>query len=194
MENEQITYIFADIEADGPIPGKHSMMSIGAVACTPEEQQLGIFHINLLPLPGAVKDQVTMDWWQTQPDAYKASIEDQRDAGEATKEFAAWVKSFPGKPILVAHPATFDYMWIAWYFQFFLSEWIFEQLSIDIRTYAMATLNWDFTKCTRKYYPNEWLGGHPHSHRAIQDALGYRNIFFELVRRNRILHSEKVTL
>ena len=42
------TYVVCDIEADGPIPGPHSMLSLGAVAVNKNGKQLGAFEINFL--------------------------------------------------------------------------------------------------------------------------------------------------
>ena len=47
------TYVVCDIEADGPIPGPHSMISLGAVAVNREDGELGEFEINFLPLENA---------------------------------------------------------------------------------------------------------------------------------------------
>ena len=38
------TYVVCDIEADGPIPGPHSMISLGAVAVNREGKELGDFE------------------------------------------------------------------------------------------------------------------------------------------------------
>ena len=48
-----ITYVVCDIEADGPIPGPHSMLSLGAVAINKDGNQLGEFEINFSPLKNA---------------------------------------------------------------------------------------------------------------------------------------------
>lgn len=41
MTNEKLeTYLSVNVEADGPIPGPYSMLSIGAVAYTAEEGEL----------------------------------------------------------------------------------------------------------------------------------------------------------
>ena len=46
-------YISTDIETDGPIPGPHSMLSLGSAAYTAGKQLLGTFSANLETLPGA---------------------------------------------------------------------------------------------------------------------------------------------
>ena len=41
------TYISTDVEIDDPIPGPHSMLSIGAAAYTANKQLLSTFSANL---------------------------------------------------------------------------------------------------------------------------------------------------
>jgi hypothetical protein len=48
----QEIYVSTDIEADGPIPGPHSMLSLGSAAYTGEKQLLSTFSANLETLPG----------------------------------------------------------------------------------------------------------------------------------------------
>ena len=45
-------YVSTDIEADGPIPGPHSMLSIASAAYTAEKQLVATFSANLETLPG----------------------------------------------------------------------------------------------------------------------------------------------
>lgn len=63
-------YIVVDIEADGPIPGPHSMLSIGAVACTPQGDVLGTWYANLETLPGASPHPETQNFWDQNPEAW----------------------------------------------------------------------------------------------------------------------------
>ena len=45
-------YISTDVETDGPIPGPHSMLSIGSAAYTADKRLLSAFSANLETLPG----------------------------------------------------------------------------------------------------------------------------------------------
>ena len=53
-------YISTDVETDGPIPGPHSMLSIGAAAYTADKQLLSTFSANLETLPGVAGHADTM--------------------------------------------------------------------------------------------------------------------------------------
>jgi hypothetical protein len=103
-------YVSTDIEADGPIPGPHSMLSSASAAFTAAGKQVGTFSANLTTLPGAAGEEKTMAWWQTQPDAWAACRKETRDPGQVMPEYVAWLKQLPGKPVFVAYPAAYDFL------------------------------------------------------------------------------------
>ena len=63
-------YVSTDIETDGPVAGKHSMLSIGSAAYLADRELLGTFSANLETLPASAPDPKTAAWWATQPDAW----------------------------------------------------------------------------------------------------------------------------
>ena len=65
-------YISTDVETDGPIPGPHSMLSIGSAAYTADKVLVATFSANLETLPGAQAHPKTAEWWATQPEAWAA--------------------------------------------------------------------------------------------------------------------------
>ena len=46
-------YVSTDVEADGPIPGPHSMLSVASAAYRPDKSVVATFSVNLETLPGA---------------------------------------------------------------------------------------------------------------------------------------------
>ena len=68
-------YVSTDIEADGPIPGPHSMLSFGSAAYREDKTLVSTFSANLELLPGASGEPKTMAWWATQPEAWAAAAE-----------------------------------------------------------------------------------------------------------------------
>ena len=54
-------YISVDIESE-PIPGVHSMLSLGAAALDAEGNAKGTWSANLEQLPGAAEHPRTMRW------------------------------------------------------------------------------------------------------------------------------------
>lgn len=91
-------YVSTDIEADGPIPGPHSMLSFASAAYRADKTLLGTFTANLITLPGAAGDPKTMDWWRTQPEAWAACRSDVRDPAAVMPEYVAWLKACPASP------------------------------------------------------------------------------------------------
>jgi len=65
-------YVSTDVETDGPIPGPHSMLSIGSAAYSAQKELLATFTANLELLPGAAPDPETAAWWASKPEAWAA--------------------------------------------------------------------------------------------------------------------------
>lgn len=177
------TYVSVDIEADGPIPGPHSMLSLAAVAFDLDGRQLGTFSANLETLPEASGHPDTMAWWAGQPEAWEASRRDRREPSEAIPAFVAWVRSLPGKPVFVAYPAGYDFTWVYWYMMRFVGESPFSHSALDIKTLAMALMGCGYRDATKKNMPAAWFRGAPqHSHVALDDAIGQGILFVNMMR------------
>jgi len=56
------TYVVTDIEANGLVPGRHSMISMASVAVDQRGTELGRFTVNLVPLAENTSDPGTMAW------------------------------------------------------------------------------------------------------------------------------------
>ena len=110
LEDSQI-YIIVDIELDGLMPGKNSMLSIGAVAST-AAQEMGSFYKKALPLEDLSADPETMEWWKTQPKAWQEVNADAESAATVIEAFREWVKSFGKTPVFVASPLILNYPFI----------------------------------------------------------------------------------
>ena len=66
-------YVSTDVEADGPIPGPHSMLSFASAAFLPDKTMVATYSANLDTLPGATGHPRTMRWWEDQQEAWEAS-------------------------------------------------------------------------------------------------------------------------
>ena len=76
-------YVSIDIEADGPIPGVHSMLALGAAAFDAEGQLHDSWSANLEQLPEASEHPRTMRWW-TKPGSIRVAREGRdRHCGQA---------------------------------------------------------------------------------------------------------------
>lgn len=163
-------YVSTDVEADGPIPGPHSMLSFASAAFRADKSLLGTFAANLELLPGAAGDPKTMAWWRGQPDAWAACRSNLRDPADVMREYVMWLKSLPGKPVFVAYPAAYDFMFVYWYLIRFIGESPFSHSALDIKTYAMALLGREYRESVKRNMPSRWFDDRPHTHIALDDA------------------------
>ncbi|MHC4513275.1 MAG: exonuclease [Planctomycetota bacterium] len=175
-------YVSTDIEADGPIPGPHSMLSFGSAAYTKDKQLVDTFTANLDTLAGASGHPGTMSWWQTQPEAWRACRENTQPPARVMPEYVAWLKKLPGKPVFVAYPAAFDFLFVQWYLFRFAGESPFSHSALDIKTFAMAMLRRDYRAATKRNMPRRWFDDLPHSHVALDDAIEQGALFCNMLR------------
>lgn len=169
-------YVSVDIEADGPIPGPHSMLSLGAVALLESGKEVGSFEINFEELEGAKGDPRTVAWWAQQDRAVWEHIrKDPVHPKDGMKAFVDWVNKTAQaqnlSPVCVAYPAGFDFTFLYWYTVFFGLESPFSFSCLDMKTYAAATLNVPYRKATKKNMPRSWFKDlPPHTHKGLDDA------------------------
>jgi hypothetical protein len=178
-------YVSTDVETDGPIAGRHSMLSLGSAAYTRDKQLLGTFSANLETLPGAQPDAKTAAWWLTQPEAWAACRCDTEPPATVMQRYLGWLKSLPGKPVFVAYPTAFDFPFVYWYLMEFAGENPFGYSAIDIKTYAMALLQRDYRACGKQAMPREWFDPSPHTHVALDDAVEQGLLFCNMLNANR---------
>jgi hypothetical protein len=177
-------YLSTDVETDGPIPGRYSMLSFGSAAYTAEKALLGTFSANLTTLPDAISDEKTMAWWCTQPAAWQACRRDQQEPAVAMQKYLEWLKSLPGKPVFVSYPAAFDFMFVYWYLIRFTGESPFSHSALDIKTYAMSMLKKGYRDATKRNMPKRWFDKLPHTHCALDDAIEQGSLFCNMLAEN----------
>lgn len=170
-------YVSTDVETDGPIPGINSMLSFGSAAYLPDKTLLGTFSANLETLPEAKSDPKTMDWWETQPEAWSAQRENIQSPELAMPKYSSWLESLPGKPVFVAYPAAFDFMFVYWYLIRFTGKSPFSHSALDIKTLAMALLKIGYRDSTKRRMPRHWFDEKPHTHLALDDAIEQGALF-----------------
>jgi len=180
-------YISADIESDGPIPGEFSMLSFGfAVAgsfdgesFSPEPDR-ATFYRELQPISE-----------RFDPDALRVSgLDRNRLATEgappaaAMADAAAWVDeqaSGDRRPVMVAYPAVFDWMFLHWYFVRFCGSSPFGfSGAIEMKTMYHRGAGVTLDRAGRDDLPPELLPDRPHTHDALADAIEQAEIFIRL--------------
>ncbi|MFC0399578.1 exonuclease [Paraburkholderia rhizosphaerae] len=174
-------YVSTDVEADGPIPGPHSMLSFASAAYTADKQLIGTFSANLVLLDGAAPHPVQEAWWKTQPDAWAACRKDLRAPAEALVAYVEWVEALPGKPVFVAMPAGFDFTFMFWYMMRFTGRCPFSWSALDIKTLAFAMTGLPYRKCIKPRLPKHWFDDLPHTHVALDDAIEQGALFCNML-------------
>lgn len=175
-------YVSTDVEADGPIPGPYSMLSFGSAAYFADKTLVATYHANLETLPGAEEHPDSMSWWKEHPDAWEASQTNPRPPEEVMPEYVAWLKSLPGRPVFVAYPASYDFMFVYWYLMRYVGESPFSFSALDLKTLAMAILGIEFRRSTKPNMPTHWFDPLPHTHIALDDAIAQGALFCNMLR------------
>ncbi|WP_323013448.1 DNA polymerase III subunit epsilon [Devosia sp.] len=190
-------FIVTDIEADGPTPLHHSMLSFASVAIEADGTRHGEFETVLKPRPDRTSHETTMEWWASQPEAWKAATTGAEDPATVMPRFADWVDSLPGHKVFAAAPIMFDGLWMDHYLDEyagtrvlsgpFTGRQIFRGGGVCLYTMAGTLrgapyLDWGMSKL-----PAEFYGHIPHTHKAIDDARGFANVLVELMKMSREL-------
>ena len=174
-------YVSTDIEADGPIPGPHSMLSFGSAAYRADKTLLSTFSANLETLPDATGHPDTMAWWAKQPDAWAACRRDVQPPSRAMEAYVQWLDALPGKPVFVGYPAAYDFLFVYWYLMRFVGRSPFGFAALDIKTMAMTILGKDFRDASKRNMPRKWFDARPHTHVALDDAIEQGALFCNML-------------
>jgi hypothetical protein len=178
-------YISTDIEADGPIPGPHSMLSLASVAYRADKTIAATFTANLETLSGAAPHPETTKWWEQFPDSWAACRRDTRAPDVVMKDYLAWLNRLSARPVFLGWPASWDFMWVYWYLVRFTGERPFRENALDVRSYAMGMRKTEFRLTTRTYLPKRWFDANlPHTHVALDDALEQGALFCNMLAEN----------
>ena len=157
------------------------MLSFGSAAYLADKTLLSTFTANLETLPGAVADPNTMQWWKKYPDAWNAARAHTKPCEEGMAAYLKWLKNLPGVPVFVGYPAAYDFLFVYWYLIRFTGESPFSHSALDIKTLAMALLKTDYRKATKRNMPKRWFDSHPHTHRALDDAIEQGALFCNML-------------
>lgn len=111
-----MSYIVVDVEADGPIPNKYSMVCFGAVVVEPTLSKT--FYGTTKPIS---------DEWIPDALAVSGFTRAQHlafdDPEQVMKTFASWIaQASDGKPTFISDNPAFDWQWINYYFHYFTGK------------------------------------------------------------------------
>ncbi|MEZ5590595.1 MAG: exonuclease [Gammaproteobacteria bacterium] len=173
-------YIAADVEADGPIPGPYSMLSLGmSVVDQPELS----FYTELRPISDqAVPEALAVAGLDRDRLLREAPLPEQ-----AMQNAADWINGLrkQGRPVFLAGPAVWDGMFVHWYFVRFIGYSPFGPTGsgIDLRSYWMGLqgCGWFETQAPKIKKALD-LDKLPHTHHAGEDAAELAQVFAAILR------------
>lgn len=179
-------YFSTDIETTGPIPGSNSMISLGSVAMQRDGKHLSTFEMNLNEIHGSTRDKDTMKFWGKNPEAWEYCTTNAVHPLQVMNKFVAWVekvsKENNAKPVFVAYPAGFDFMFTYWYMIRFVGRSPFGFSCIDMKTYAMSLLGDNYRNISKKTMPKSWFDySLPHNHTPLDDAIEQGYTFIQML-------------
>jgi hypothetical protein len=178
-------FISADVEADGPIPGPahYSMLSFGlAVAGSfdgdrfePAGDDPPTFYAELAPISERF-EPATLAVSGLDRDRL---AREGRAPAEAMSAAADWVRQVAGqrRPVMVAYPAPYDWMWLAWYFGAYASNPFGHSGCLDIKTLYQARAGVVWARAVKRHMPPSLRPGRAHTHNALDDALEQAELF-----------------
>ena len=157
-----MSFISVDVESDGPIVGRNSMVCFGAVVVEPNLSKT--FYGKTKPVSDLYEPEALAISGFT-----RVEHEGFDDPVIVVKQFAEWVKeNSSGRPVFISDNPAFDWQFINWYFHVYYGEnpFGFSARRIGDLYCGMkgdASLN------------NEWkrvLRSTKHDHNPVNDAMG----------------------
>jgi DNA polymerase III epsilon subunit-like protein len=170
-------YVSVDIEASGPIPGRYSMLSLGACLV---HDPVRTFYAELQPTST-----------QSDPEAmavHGLSLHTLQQSGRPPAEvmgaFDRWVQEVcppPARPIFVSYNAPFDWMFVHDAFLAALGRDPFGHTALDIRALYVGWSGRAWPEVTFDELAERYLGSRRLTHNALEDALAQAEILRRLM-------------
>lgn len=168
-----MSYYVVDVESDGPVLGRHSMVCFGAVRLDNELQT--VFYGKTRPIGETFNaEALAVSGFS------RAEHESFDEPREVFERFAQWLveTNRKGRPVLISDNNGYDASWINWYFHTFCGKNPFGYSSRRIGDLWCGfkndlQLQW---KWIRKHEFTDKEGrihkGFQHTHNPVDDALG----------------------
>lgn len=185
VDSPEDIYFSADVETDGPIPGPYWMLSFALVfagsfdgeSFTRPPNYSVSFCRELRPISDLYE-----------PEALRVNgldrerlLREGSPPEETMTEATAWVRALAGarRPVLVAYPMSFDWLWLYWYFTRFAQQGspFSHSQCFDIKTAYAVKARIPLSRAGRSRLPPELRSTQRHTHRALDDAAEQAEIF-----------------
>lgn len=182
-------YISADVETDGPVPGRYSLLSFGLVVVgrydgrrfERERSERPSFYRELQPISDEYQDEaLAVNGLDRKRLAHEGV-----DPSQAMIEAAEWVREMSEghRPVLVAYPVAFDWAFLYWYFEQYVpgGSPFGHSSCLDIRTLYQAVAGTVFDRSGKGTMPGFLQPSTPHTHNALDDAIEQGELFTNLM-------------
>ena len=173
--------IMCDIETTGTRPDENAILQIAAVKFDPWKKQVdpNMFNMNLFIPPKRFWDEGTRHWWMQQdPAVYEAVTTNPQDPAHVMGAFADWAGYQHPEPLRFwAKPTSFDFMFVASYFnQFSVHNPFHFREAIDLNSFIRGRRN--NGRANEKVYDLQFEGD---VHNGIFDCLHQIKVAFAAV-------------
>ncbi|MFF3846520.1 3'-5' exoribonuclease domain-containing protein [Streptomyces sp. NPDC002328] len=181
-------YISVDVEADGPIPGPYSMLSLGAAVAgvqdadgfTAADPAARTFYRELRP----ISEEFVPEALAVSGLDRKRLGREGREPAAALHEFARWVRgvSEGAQPVMCGYPASYDWTFLYWYLIRFTGASPFGHSGcLDMKTLYATKAGLPLRAVAKGNMPRELLSKRRHTHHALDDAIEQAELFANLM-------------
>ncbi|GGQ72158.1 MULTISPECIES: 3'-5' exonuclease [Streptomyces] len=181
-------YISVDIEADGPIPGPYSLLSLGAAVAgrhdaggfTAADPARRTFYRELRPISD---DFVPEALAVSGLDRERLAVEG-LPPEQALTQFTRWVRevSEDAQPVMCGYPASYDWTFLYWYLVRFTGASPFGHSGcLDMKTLYAARAGVPLRSVAKRTMPARLLPRRPHTHHALDDAVEQAELLANLM-------------
>lgn len=163
-----MSLIVVDVESDGPIPHKYSMVCFGAVIV--DDKLDKTFYGETRPVsPNWLPEALAISGFTREQ---HIEFDDPKDVFE---EFAEWIvkDSHNGRPVMISDNPAYDFAWINYYFHYYLGKNPFG--------YSARRIGDLYCGLTKNGH-NSWkhLRKTKHDHNPVHDAKGNAEAILEM--------------
>jgi hypothetical protein len=163
-----MSLIVVDVESDGPIPNKYSMVCFGAVVVEPTLSKT--FYGKTKPIS---------EIWVPEALAISGFSREEHKTFDhpntVMKDFADWIQAnSTGRPVFISDNPAYDWQFINYYFHYYLGKNPFGFSARRIGDLYCGMVKDSFAKW------KHLRGNYPHNHDPVSDALGNANALLEL--------------
>lgn len=181
-------YVSIDIEADGPVPGRYSMLAVGMCVAgrfdgkhfEAREPTAQTFYRELRPVGREVDEEAVAVAHLDR----ERLLREGEDPERAMHDVADWLASVSGadRPVVCAFPAAFDWAFFWWYMVTYgpTNPPLTFSSCLDIKTMFAIKAGRVFSQSGKSSLPAAVRSPREHTHHALDDAIEQADTFARL--------------